>query len=529
MERKQLVKLCQAGDRKALGVLYESYLRPMRKVVARYVDDPAAVWDILHDGFIIAFSSIGSLRQESRLEPWLTSIMRNLALQYLRSLSATPTIPLSEVADVPAEEYVKPEFTWEELEKIVERLPDGYGKVFRLAVLDGLSHKEIGAMLGIAPHSSSSQLVHAKAMLRRLIRQYRVEAGLLSLVAVALTLWYLWPEGEGQRPSAPVLSRNEGVRHDVGSVKPSVTPSQTVDSIYNPERKPLPAAVGAHTDVSVHEQIAEAEKPVVPTIEQSVDSIPTASADTVPHETERQIPQRIYPDDTHFAVVPDYGTSVRRPNASTGGWSLSLAYSGAVPQKGPGESFDEAVADPGDPPYPPGEIDLYADETDYKMPVVVGLYVNKSLTGRWSLETGVRYTYLESEWHYYDEIPEKRMKQQIHYIGIPLKINYRIFTAGGFSLYGQGGGAVDIPFRGRSATRRMYPYGELIIDKGRINAPEQWSVGAGIGIQYHFSPTLSIFAEPSVNYYFNPGGNVRTIRQNKPWEFSLPLGLRFTW
>lgn len=84
MDIQLLVKQCQAGDRKAQGVLYENYLMPMRKVVSNYVSDKSAVWDILHDGFIIAFSSISTLKRENRLEPWLTTIMRNLAVRYLR-------------------------------------------------------------------------------------------------------------------------------------------------------------------------------------------------------------------------------------------------------------------------------------------------------------------------------------------------------------------------------------------------------------------------------------------------------------
>lgn len=45
---------------------------------------------------------------------------------------------------------------------MIESLPEGYGKVFKLAVLEGLSHKEISLLLNIAPHSSSSQLSRAK-------------------------------------------------------------------------------------------------------------------------------------------------------------------------------------------------------------------------------------------------------------------------------------------------------------------------------------------------------------------------------
>ena len=54
----------------------------------------------------------------------------------------------------------------------IESLPDGNREVFKLSVLDGLSHKEIGELLGINPHSSSSQLFRAKKMLRTILINY---------------------------------------------------------------------------------------------------------------------------------------------------------------------------------------------------------------------------------------------------------------------------------------------------------------------------------------------------------------------
>ena len=54
----------------------------------------------------------------------------------------------------------------------IESLPKGNREVFKLSVLDGLSHKEIGELLGINPHSSSSQLFRAKKMLRTILINY---------------------------------------------------------------------------------------------------------------------------------------------------------------------------------------------------------------------------------------------------------------------------------------------------------------------------------------------------------------------
>lgn len=158
MDKVSLVKQCQSGDREAFGILYQTYLAPMREVVAYYIHNDDIEKDVLHDGFLIAYTSIGSLKNGAKIEAWLTSIMKNLSLQYLKDESSHISVPMSDtaIADnaITSADNAR-ELTWEELDKIIDKLPEGYGKVFRLAVLDGLSHKEIAALLGIAPHSSS--------------------------------------------------------------------------------------------------------------------------------------------------------------------------------------------------------------------------------------------------------------------------------------------------------------------------------------------------------------------------------------
>lgn len=211
MDTVQLVKQCQSGDREAFGILYQTYLDPMHEIVAYYVHNHDAVWDILHDGFLIVFASIGSLKNAEKVEAWLTSIMKNLSLQYLKDEASHISVPMSDTAiadNVSATSEEFRELTWEELDKIIEKLPDGYGKVFRLAVLDGLSHKEIAAQLGIAPHSSSSQLTHAKAILRRMITQYRKEMGLLSIIGIIMLILHWTGNRREETPSTPVISSN---------------------------------------------------------------------------------------------------------------------------------------------------------------------------------------------------------------------------------------------------------------------------------------------------------------------------------
>ena len=106
------------------------------------------------------------------------------------------------------------------------------------------------------------------------------------------------------------------------------------------------------------------------------------------------------------------------------------------------------------------------------MPLVIGLSLNKSLASRWSIETGLRYTFLRSDFLSESELMNKETIQRIHYIGVPLKLNYRLFTYNGFSLYGRGGGALDIPVYGTQSILEYSPDLESTNkDLFHINAP----------------------------------------------------------
>ena len=485
----------------------------MRKIVAYYVNDIDAVWDILHDGFLIAFASIGSLKNAEKVEAWLTSIMKNLALQYLKEESNHISVPLSDVSiatETNEDNLRDTELTWEEIENIIDRLPNGYGKVFRLAILDGLSHKEIGALLGIAPHSSSSQLTHAKAMLRRMITQYRMEMGLLSIIGIILFVWYWATNRREETPSTPIISNN------TDKETPSVTDSivdknSAVDSIVQSSK--MIYKVIRHTEIQ--QNIAEVTIPV--------DSIPTVKKDSITNDTVRVLPNIITQEEL---IAYEDLQSTRHPE--TPDWSLALEYSGSLGQN----DLNRYRIPNSDVPSggePDGEIEV-TEKSRHYMPLVIGLSVNKSLTSRWSIETGLRYTFLRSDFLSESELMHKETIQRIHYIGVPLKLNYRIFTYNGFSLYGQGGGALDIPVYGTHSIWEYSPkLGTTSTDVFHIHAPLQWSVEGGLGIQYHFTPSFSIYAEPSFRYYFNTGSDIKTIRQDKQFEFTIPIGLRIAW
>jgi cbb3-type cytochrome oxidase subunit 3 len=104
--------------------------------------------------------------------------------------TAVTMVPIEEAAMVsqPAEQADVRGVPLSEVVKMIDRLPEGYGQVFRLSVFEGMSHKEIADMLGIEPHSSSSQLARAKKMLRKMMQHYWVAMLLLLFIPVTLFL-----------------------------------------------------------------------------------------------------------------------------------------------------------------------------------------------------------------------------------------------------------------------------------------------------------------------------------------------------
>ena len=513
MDKRHLIQRCQSGDREAFGILYQTYLTPMYEIVAYYVHNHDAVWDILHDGFLIAFASIASLKNAEKVDAWLTSIMKNLSLQYLKDESSHISVPMSDtaIADNISETIDEGrELTWEELDKIIEKLPEGYGKVFRLAVLDGLSHKEIATLLGIAPHSSSSQLTHAKAMLRRMIKQYRMEMGILSIIGIILLIWHGLTRRMEETSSEPIISKNT-----------DKVPPVDIDSIVDTDSVADSITPGAKTIYKVirHREIQQniAEVTVTP------DSISTIKKDSITNDT-----VKVFPNITNHEELIAQNDLPSTQDVETPDWSLALSYSGT---HGENDYNKYRIPNPEFPDVegPTDEIEV-TEKSRHYMPLVIGLSLNKSLSSRWSIETGLRYTFLRSDFLSESELMHKETTQRIHYIGVQLKLNYRIFTYNGFSLYGQGGGALDIPVYSTQSILEYCPkVGTTNKDVFHINAPLQWSVEGGLGIQYHFTPSFSIYAEPSFRYYFNPGSDIKTIRQDKPYEFTIPIGLRVTW
>ncbi|MCL3853650.1 sigma-70 family RNA polymerase sigma factor [Parabacteroides sp. GYB001] len=549
MDKKELVDLCKSGDEQALDLLYKTYSGKMMRICLHYVSDRQIAQDLLHDGFIVIFTSIDSLRNPEKLESWMGIIMKNISLRYLNQNNAANMIPLSEIPeeDEPTGSFFEADFmSYDQIMELVESLPEGYSKVFKLAVLEGLPHKEIGNLLNIASHSSSSQLYRAKSLLKKMIGEYRLVLVLLLILFVPLFYKYVcrWPRQQKQQPK-DLLQQMETVQKKENEQSDSTEPVILSGKAERPQQ----------SEMLVAPSLVYAEK--TPSL-----LLPKEIAVDVQPVTKPLFVSELSHNNTVFISHPLKEFTSMRQSRKSNKWKFMLAGS-LGPQLA--QNLYKLIATPHsgseENPDLPQQVSTWEDyytylQTRYQegtlgdsltlmqiaggnrgkiveyqhhdSPITLGLSVNKKLDDRWSFETGLQYIFLKSDFITGEEYRIQET-QKLHYIGLPFRVSYRWGNFRKFSFYSTAGVQVDIPLKGTLRTFHVTDSVPVDISRQSLAVPMQWSVNASAGVQYHFTRHISFYVEPTLNYYIPDGSGLRTIRREHPVTFTVPVGLRFSW
>lgn len=172
--------------------------------------------------------------------------------------------------------------------------------------------------------------------------------------------------------------------------------------------------------------------------------------------------------------------------------------------------------------------EVYTD-IKHKQPIIIGVSANYILDDKWSLTSGLTYTILSSELRSGSDNNYYTSEQTLHNIGIPLNINYNVWKSKQVSVYLSAGGLVEKNVSGKLTTDYIVGNQFKSSEDGKISIERlQWSLNASVGIQYNFSSRIGLYAEPGISNYFKNGSEVETIYKEKPLNFSLRFGLRFS-
>lgn len=156
--------------------------------------------------------------------------------------------------------------------------------------------------------------------------------------------------------------------------------------------------------------------------------------------------------------------------------------------------------------------------THHKLPVKGGLSLRYSLDDRWSVQTGVNYSYHSSE----IEMGGEDIDQQLHFIGVPVAVGYNVWSNRHVNVYLTAGGEVEKLVKGR---RTVSYTGQQRNEDVKMSRP-QLSVQLSAGAEYRATRAVSLYIEPGVSYHFDNGSGVSTIYSDKPFEFGLSMGVR---
>lgn len=149
----------------------------------------------------------------------------------------------------------------------------------------------------------------------------------------------------------------------------------------------------------------------------------------------------------------------------------------------------------------------------HHQPLSFGLTVRKEFAHGLSLESGVNYTLLRSDVTV--KYSSEDVSQKLHFIGIPLRMNWQFLERGRFSLYIGAGGMAEKCVSAK--------FGSESVDEPGV----QWSGLAAVGAQYRLGGLVGLYFEPEGSYYFTET-RLKTARTDSPLTLTLRLGVRLS-
>jgi RNA polymerase sigma-70 factor (ECF subfamily) len=170
-----LVDRCRRGELGAFDEVYKAHSRKLYGLAVRMLGNPADADDMLQEIFRAAHRKLDSFRGESALGTWLYRLAVNLCLDYLRSRTGRSIQMTDALDDEPAmadgasRGLAERTVTKMDLERALAQLPEGCRMAFVLHDVQGLEHREVGEVMGIAEGTSKSQVHKARMRLRTLL------------------------------------------------------------------------------------------------------------------------------------------------------------------------------------------------------------------------------------------------------------------------------------------------------------------------------------------------------------------------
>ena len=164
-EENELIQLAVENNRLAQQQIYTQFSPKMLGVCRQYVKDIHQAEDIMITAFMKVFTNLKNFQHKGSFEGWIRRIMVNECISFIRVEKKLKYIE-DETYMEEGFNNIESQFLIEDIQFLIDSLPDGYKMVFNLYAIEGFKHQEIASMLGINEGTSKSQLSHARKMLQ---------------------------------------------------------------------------------------------------------------------------------------------------------------------------------------------------------------------------------------------------------------------------------------------------------------------------------------------------------------------------
>lgn len=174
-DEQSLITRVLDGDREAARALYEAHVHRVHRLVFRLCGDEELTHDLTQDVFIRAFDQLPRFRGEAALSTWLHRIAVSVTLNAMRKVRRLQTreqgldgaMLVAAEGTAPHDSELRARLT-----KAIEALSPGGRAAVILHDIEGYTHVEIAAMLGIAVGTSKARLFDARVRLRQALADY---------------------------------------------------------------------------------------------------------------------------------------------------------------------------------------------------------------------------------------------------------------------------------------------------------------------------------------------------------------------
>ncbi len=188
----ELIERFRHGETDVFDTLFIRYQKRVYQLVQRFVSNHEDARDITQDAFIRAYQGLAKFKNQCQFYSWLYRITVNLCIDFLRKQARSEvliyesddedTLPMASIPDLRSEspsKVVENKELREHIRKAIRKLPPKQRQIFILRHWDGLSLKDIAATVGRSDGTVKAHLFHAHRNLRKHLRPYAQEAGIL--------------------------------------------------------------------------------------------------------------------------------------------------------------------------------------------------------------------------------------------------------------------------------------------------------------------------------------------------------------